>query len=242
MKRQRGAVLLLALLAIILAFAASWASRLPRAQMERDAANHDSMVLAQAKQALLAWSAVHCAGATDLTKVRSGELPFPDADAPGDAGYGIQDAVPGTRIGRLPWKTLGIADLTDSNGNSLWYAVHTRFKDDGPLAQPPLCTGPADSLTVYGPDGTTRLNPSGCVMAVVLVAGPSLGSQQRHSIGLQRQVKNYLETGSVGGRLFNHQLADGPFIDGPAGAINDRLITVSFSELKRTSKLLPCLP
>jgi hypothetical protein len=32
------------------------------------------------------------------------------------------------RLGRLPWKTLGLPDLRDGHGERLWYAVSTKYK------------------------------------------------------------------------------------------------------------------
>ena len=51
---------------------------------------------------------------------RLGDLPCPDRDDDGDA-----DAVPGCdtaalALGRLPWKTLGLPDLRDGDGERLW--------------------------------------------------------------------------------------------------------------------------
>jgi hypothetical protein len=51
------------------------------------------------------------------------------------------------RIGRLPWKTLGIPDLRDGDGERLWYAVSNNFKNNS-----------RTTCTAMAPEATTCLN------------------------------------------------------------------------------------
>ncbi len=85
-------------------------------------------VLLQAREALVAY-------ASDRSISRElgpGYLPCPDLDDDGWAestcGSLTGDVGQAQRIGRLPWKTLGLPDLRDGDGERLWYAVSTKYK------------------------------------------------------------------------------------------------------------------
>lgn len=84
--------------------------------------------LAQAREALIAYAAERPIDAA----VGPGYLPCPDADDDGWAettcGSLSGHLGQGERLGRLPWKTLGLPDLRDGSGERLWYAVSTRHK------------------------------------------------------------------------------------------------------------------
>ena len=84
--------------------------------------------LAQAREALLAYAADRAIGAW----VGPGYLPCPDLDDDGwaESTCGSQSGDSGQeeRIGRLPWKTLGLPDLRDGYGERLWYAVSSKHK------------------------------------------------------------------------------------------------------------------
>ena len=86
------------------------------------------VVLAQAQRALLTYAlqpltASSCA----LNCPRPGDLPCPDTNNDGVAESACSN---GVRLGRLPWKTLGIGDLRDTSGERLWYAVSDRYKNN----------------------------------------------------------------------------------------------------------------
>src|SRR6185295_12058519 len=125
---QRGAILLLATLFLVVAIGFVVAVELaaPASSASRDRATEHA--LADAREALLAYAADRAINAI----VGPGYLPCPDLDNDGWAestcgslsGDGGQDE----RLGRLPWKTLGIADLRDGDGERLWYAVSTKYK------------------------------------------------------------------------------------------------------------------
>jgi hypothetical protein len=93
--------------------------------------------LAQAKEALIGFAA-----STNITQAcagsncpRIGDLPCPDLDNDGSADLGSCGNEAGTtgqnlRLGRLPWRTLGLPDLRDGTGERLWYAVSNNFKNN----------------------------------------------------------------------------------------------------------------
>jgi len=57
---------------------------------------------------------------------RLGEFPCPDNDGDGDADIACSGEA--DRIGRLPWRTLGLPDLRDGDGERLWYVVSHIYK------------------------------------------------------------------------------------------------------------------
>jgi hypothetical protein len=125
---QRGAFLLLATLVLMLAIGFVFALELaaPAARVSRERVTEQA--LAEAREALLAYAADRPVNAI----VGPGYLPCPDLDDDGWAestcGSLSGDSGQEQRLGRLPWKTLGIADLRDADGERLWYAVSSRYK------------------------------------------------------------------------------------------------------------------
>ena len=127
MDRQRGAVLVLAALLIFAVLAATLLVDMALVgSAERDRLS--DAALAQAREALVAYAADRPINAS----VGPGYLPCPDLDDDGWAeptcGSQSGDSGQQQRIGRLPWKTLGLPDLRDGYGERLWYAVSSKYK------------------------------------------------------------------------------------------------------------------
>jgi hypothetical protein len=185
--RRRGAILLLACLVILAAIGALLAAAAPfGASAARTRITEAA--LAQAREALIAY-----ASDRPITSiVGAGYLPCPDVDGDGwaESTCGSLEGSVGQadRLGRLPWKTLGLPDLRDGDGERLWYAVSTKYKgllNCGPShgcidMTPPAALG---TLTVRDPSGRaihdgTLADPSraeeGGVAAVVIAPGPPL--------------------------------------------------------------------
>ncbi len=153
--------------------------------------------LAQAREALLAYGAERAIS----REVGPGYLPCPDTDDDGwaEATCGSLSGQLGQaeRLGRLPWKTLGLPDLRDGYGERLWYAVSTRQKGLLNCAASRECREmtPANALgtiSVRDSSGTLlhdgRLADAaraadGGALAVVIAPGPMLtradGREQR---------------------------------------------------------------
>ncbi len=181
---QRGQALLALLVLLTVGAGAAFYTLIRPASsaMERDKIT--AAALAQAKSALIGYAvAVDLSGAG-----RPGDLPCPDRDDDGDA-----DAVPicnGAALGRLPWKTLGLPDLRDGDGERLWYAVSSSFKNN-PRTD---CAAPGDAgclnsdsrgtITIRNSAGTVihdganpdAFTPSG-VIAVIFAPGAALRRQ-----------------------------------------------------------------
>lgn len=126
-RRQRGAVLLLLLMLVAVGALAVFVTGLNRAtqQLERDRITSEA--LAQAKAALIGYAA------TALEVTETGHLQLPDLGfgaAEGDAAQNfagnLQDY---SVIGKIPWRSLGVAPLRDGQGECLWYVVSGRFKN-----------------------------------------------------------------------------------------------------------------
>ncbi len=84
--------------------------------------------LATAREALIA----HATSRPIDDIVGPGYLPCPDLDDDGWAeptcGSMTGETGQWQRLGRLPWKTLGLPDLRDAFGERLWYAVSSKHK------------------------------------------------------------------------------------------------------------------
>lgn len=214
---------MLVLFLIIIGAASVLVSALNSRQLQL---NHDRVTadaLAQAKAALIAWSV---GGGT----LRPGDLPCPAADEQGNQA-GSCAVGSNSTIGRLPWKTLGIDDLRDSDGVQLWYALSNNFRRTG-LTNAAINSDTKGSLLLYAPDGTTLLSgPGEELAAVVFAPGPPLPGQDRAS-GVN-SAANYLESAYS----MNNASAAGSFINGPvknaAGnvVVNDRILAISAREL-----------
>src|SRR6185437_7723389 len=124
--------------------------------------------------------------------VGPGYLPCPDLDNDGwaESTCGSQDGSSGQaeRLGRLPWKTLGLQDLRDGDGERLWYAVSSKYKGllncgvsracidmTPPVALGTITVRDASGRPVH--DGTLAVPgraQDGGALAVVIAAGAPL--------------------------------------------------------------------
>ncbi len=164
-----------------------------------------SAALAQARDALIGYAS----GQQTLGSFRPGELPCPDSNNDGTADSSCNTAA--SRIGRLPWKTLGLPDLRDGAGERLWYAVSDVYKN---ATQTGILN--SDTPGDYTVTGTT---PATNVIAVVFAPGAVVGTQVRDTANANT-VANYLEGQNADG--------DTTFTTGPASAtFNDRLLLVT---------------
>ncbi len=190
-------------------------------------AANTAAALAKAKDALLAYTI-----ARD-DPGRPAEFPCPTIVAPTAATYGTSAATCATvRIGRLPWKTLGIQELFDSDGEPLWYAVSNKFRP----AVTKINSDTQGDLTVYAAGGSTVLSSQ--VVAVVFAAGVPFSGQNRTStaslcattatsIAGNICAVNYLESSS--GR--NNATNAGPYIaDLSSATFNDQVVYVTTAD------------
>ena len=204
--------------------------------------------LAQAKEALIGYAAgVKFTGGAE----RPGDLPCPDTNNDGVAENSCGNASGSTgqnlRLGRLPWKTLGLPDLRDGSGERLWYAVSNNFKKNSRTTV--LNSDTPGTITVRSTTGTILndgtnpdpFNPGG-VVAVVIAPGEALqrqgaaAPQSRDAAGANIP-SNYLDTGyGEDNAAFVDGAGDG-FIQGDVRdangnlIVNDRLIAITYQNL-----------
>jgi hypothetical protein len=232
--RSKGAALLVLLLAVVFVFGSVLLASLAGTHPEVLRRQRTLAALAQAKQALIAWSVMQGDLGAD-SHHRPGTLPCPDRNFFGDAssGYasGSCSSGGGTSLGRFPWRSLDVENLQDAHGETLWYAVSDNFRNPNLYARAINSDTLAD-LLLYAADGT-RLTPDGEEMAAVVFApGAPLPGQER-PIPPDNTASNYLE--AFDGK--NNASASGPFLMGPvqdangAIAINDLVIGIRAREL-----------
>jgi len=171
--RPRGAILLFATLVLLacalalVATAAGLATAALRGRLTERA-------LGEAREALIAYAADR-----PLTSaVGPGYLPCPDLDGDGwaEPTCGSLDGASGAdeRVGRLPWKTLGLAELRDGDGEPLWYAVSSKHKGllNCAASRPCVDMSPAAALGAI-----TVRDPSGSVVHDATLADPARAQQ-----------------------------------------------------------------
>jgi hypothetical protein len=193
LRARRGFTLIVAALVLLFTTVAMISFDLSArgAAARRDAASDRALVLA--REALIAYAADRPINAW----VGPGYLPCPDLDDDGwaESTCGSQSGDSGqeSRLGRLPWKTLGLPDLRDGHGERLWYAVSSKHKGLLNCGASRACLDMSPdaaigTISVRDPSGTlmhdgTSTNlyavERGGALAVVLAPGPPLGEQRR---------------------------------------------------------------
>ena len=230
-RKQRGAALMVMLVILVMGTAAFLVSSLSSSalQIGRDKITDDA--LAQAKEALIGYAAsVKFTGGAE----RPGDLPCPDTNNDGIAETSCGNASGSTgqnlRLGRLPWKTLGLPDLRDGSGERLWYAVSNNFKKSTRIAI--LNSDTPGTITVRRSDGNIINDASlgNGVAAVIIAPGDVLKRtdqstpQDRSSAGINN-LQNYLDTalGEDNANFTDGSATDG-FIQGKIKDNNGNLI------------------
>lgn len=222
--KNKGFVLLLVLFSLLSILGIVFVTSITSSGDKISRSNTTSLALAKAKAALLAYAlSGEVAG-------RPGEFPCPTVVAPTVATYGTSAGGCATvRIGRLPWRTLGIPELFDSAGEPLWYAVSNKFRP----AVAKINSDILGDLTIYDRGGSAVL--ANQVVAVIFSAGSPVSNQNRTStvslcsttstsIAGNTCAANYLDIGS--GR--NNATNAGPYIaDRPSSTFSDQLVYIT---------------
>lgn len=245
-RHQRGAALMLVLVLVsllIAMFAVIFVNDLVRQNLKQ---KETSAALARAKEALIGYAASVDLGAG----FRPGDLPCPDIVNDGVAGGSCSNGG-GTTLGRLPWRTLGLPDLRDGDGERLWYAVSTNFKNNPRTT----CTSPEQAgclnsstrgtISLRDRNGSLTYDGSSAsgVIAVVIAPGTALqrtdsaSTQDRGTAGVNTAI-NYLD---IGGGEDNANFTDssssngvinGPIYDAnDRQIVNDTVLPITYSDL-----------
>ncbi len=180
-QRQRGAALLIALLILVLGLVTLLTLRGGQKAPELEADHQTALALAQAKAALVGFAA-----GVDLSgSARPGDLPCPDLNNDGLAELSCGNASGSTgqdkRLGRLPWKTLGLPDLRDGHGERLWYAVSSNFKNNTRI--PILNSDTQGTITVRDSKGNVILDAAGTTGAIAVIIAPGAALTRKEMNG-----------------------------------------------------------
>jgi hypothetical protein len=213
---QRGYTVIF-LIAFIGVLTAAWlATSLGSTAVHIERERKTSAALGLAKQALI--------GRATADSSLPGSLPCPDlktqiagTNVPDD---GIADLFAGTNcpsyVGRLPWRTLGLPDLRDADGERLWYALSSNFRDFASVVT--INDSTVGTLSVAGDA------PAANIAAIVFAAGALLAGQSRGGGADRNNVVNFLDGANAsGGPAFVSQNANGAF--------NDRLAVITVADL-----------
>lgn len=207
--KQRGAALLIILTILGIGAAYLLVSELNNntASLERDKKTQQALALA--KEAIIAYAVTH--------PTRPGQLPCPeDTTVIGTINEGNERATCGLpAIGRLAWKTLGVGDLRDGNGDRLWYVISTGYRY---ATATPINSNSQAQLTIDGIANTG--------IAIIFSAGGAINGQARPipTPAAPPNVTQYLE-------LTNND-GDNTFIStGTSATFNDKLLVITPNDL-----------
>lgn len=186
-RRQSGLAMMLFLVLLVLGALGAVVSAVNAGSAQLDRNRQNVAVMQQAREALTGWAVAHAS-------LGPGHLPCPDLDNDGDS-EGAACGTPATRVGRLPWKTLGLPDLRDASGERLWYAVSRCFLERQIGTETAQCpteyrvnSDTAGGLTIGG------TAPANEVVAIVFAPGAALaGIGQARTAAGTNAVGNYLE-------------------------------------------------
>lgn len=246
--RERGAALLLLMLVVLVASASVLLANVRGDDLKNRQLRLTQQRLSEAKAALLDFALLN----PDLNPGQSYTLPCPDLDAGGglDEGVahtGICGAQGVSMIGRLPWRTLGVAAPRDAASECLWYVVSGSFKDAGPSTSTMINADTNGQLQLFDLDRGVVVEggvPDERPVAMVIAAMRPVAGQTRpaQAAGLQCSpgftLADFLDS-DIGSGLSNAA------ISGAADAIdvfasygghdedhNDRIATISRAEIE----------
>jgi hypothetical protein len=219
----------MALLAVaVMVFAYVLTSRLNAASrfvgIDRE---HNAMVLARAKRALIGYMAQR---ASLSAENNPGRLPCPEAPAffgdPAQEGIAAGNCTL-PAVGRLPWRTLGLDKLADAAGEPLWYAVSPGWALPFAGATLTINSDSVGQLTVDGAanSAVALIIAPGPAMTVLAGGACAAWSQSRPAAG-PLGVRNYLECANA------TSPPDATFVTGtPGGSFNDQVLRVTAADL-----------
>lgn len=249
---ERGAALLLILVVLLAGVLYGLLSGLNEATatapIQRSQQNAE--VLRQAKEALIAYAVQRPDPAgLPLGGHGPGHFPCPDRNNDGFTD-GVACGTAATRLGRLPWRSLGLPDLRDATGERLWYAVSRCFLERPLGTELTTCSnGYRVNSDVQGALSIVGLAPAQRVVAVILAPGAPIAGQVRSGPGpdprtavcsvlshASCQAANYLEGDNAApDDVF---IAATPCEGGdpakcPLDAKNDQVVVITHEELFR---------
>lgn len=228
-RAQRGAVLLIML--AILGLGSTWflvsSLNAETGGIEAQRKKRNAEVLQRAKMALIGYIA---AQAIKAGENNPGAMPCPENPADFDSTTGREGLVGTscgtTTIGRFPWRTLGMEQLTDAAGEPLWYVVG------------PGWGVPSGSNTVINSSSVGQLTVDGvanAAVALIIAPGPAFSAQASAGCAAWNQARpatgtpdwrNYLECENA------TSPADASFVTtGASSSFNDQVMVITVADL-----------
>lgn len=212
--RQQGAALLIFLILLVTAALTYVVTSLTPEAVEAQRSRKTQEALAQAREALIGYALKYRdeEAAQGRMDRMYGYLPLPDlgssrnqnsdpnckdasnnplegcdANTPAGIAYDANGILP-TVVGRLPWRTLGIAPLRDGSGECLWLIVSSlhgrKQRSTPPPVLPPMNWDTLGQLDIVVANGTAALLSTLATahdrpVAIVFAPGPPLPGQDR---------------------------------------------------------------
>jgi type II secretory pathway pseudopilin PulG len=217
-QRQGGfaMIALIVLIAIMSAYLVTNALSRTNAELASSREQRSMNALRQAKAALIAYAASeewqqYRSGPTNF---QPGALPCPDNNDTGTSSGICSNAA--SRVGRLPWATIGSDDLRDASGERLWYAVSSNFYKK---------TANVINSDTQGLLTVTGTAPASNIVAIVFAPGTPVLGQDRSGSG-HNNLAAYLEGFTAGAN-------DYTFTTNalPTDTFNDRLLVITQGDL-----------
>jgi hypothetical protein len=242
---QKGLTLIILVLVLVVIGSGTYISQLNANNIQAIRDKKTATALLEAKNALLGYAVtinlkVNLPSETcPVACRRPGDLPCPDTDNDGEAETGCSNAT--DRLGRFPWKTLGLGELRDGNGDRLWYAVSSNFKNNPKVL--PLNNDTLGNINITDFGGLVSANATGTTGAVAVIFSPGTpltrqdGIQQLRSTVNENTANHYLDNAlGEDNAVFVDSTADG-FVKGivrnATGDIilNDQLLVISQKDI-----------
>ncbi len=210
---QTGMALIVVVFLISLAATAFLANTLNASTVKIERDKKTTKALAEAKAAIIGWSS------RKTTLSQLGQLPCPeDTTLIGTANEGTaltSCTSVNPVIGRLPWRTLGLEDLRDGNGERLWYVISPGFRSTSTIN--------SDTVGQLTVDGIAN-----SAVAIIFSSGYPLNGQIRPipTAATPPDITQYLDlSNSDGSYSFISTSLDANF--------NDKLMPISHDDFFR---------
>lgn len=243
-KKQKGAALIIFAVVLVLAAMTFLVFQLDGGGVKVERDKKTAAALAEAKSALIGYA---LKSGVLTGQARPGDLPCPDNHPLGDFNEGRSSPCPLDVVGRLPWKTLGISDLRDGDGERLWYAVSSTFKNNP--RSPILNSDMFGNITLRDTSGIIVNNGHVESRAIAVIIAPGSSLTRQDGVVQNRSVDNYNQANQY---MDNFDSADNSrdednsnFVGGVANGfingiikdvsnnvvINDRLLAINYTDL-----------
>jgi type II secretory pathway pseudopilin PulG len=247
-RSEQGMTLLILVVILVLATTGYLLKSLDSAGLRNERDKRTSEALAEAKAALLGFATSQnlTPGVCTTNCPRPGDLPCPDTDNNGIAEVLCGNAAGTTqqvaRLGRLPWITLGLPDLRDGDGERLWYAVSSNYKNNTRFR--PLNSNTLATITLRDNNGNFIFNGTNNGLAALVIA-PGAAIVRQDNISQTRNganqliASNYLDVAlGEDNQNFVDSNING-FISGPVKdvngktVVNDRMLGITRNEMNQ---------